>query len=139
MNAALAYRADGSPLRLCFEILQGTYNQHNFIAFLRKLCHEFRGRRILLLWDGLRAHRTVAVTTFIDQQRGRLKVVRLPPYAPELNPTEYLWAHLKNGVLANAVPPSVQELCNLAATGIRRVKRRPALMESFTRATGLHF
>ena len=32
---------------------------------------------------------------------GRLAVARLPAYAPERNPVEYLWGHLKEHELGN--------------------------------------
>jgi putative transposase len=39
-----------------------------------------------------------------------LTLERLPPYAPELNPVEYLWTHLKYGQLPNFAPKNVFEL-----------------------------
>jgi transposase len=38
---------------------------------------------------------------WLDSQRDWLTVERLPAYAPELNPVEYLWANLKDVELAN--------------------------------------
>ena len=37
----------------------------------------------------------------LNQQRDWLTMKRLPAYAPELNPVEFLWANLKGGELAN--------------------------------------
>lgn len=39
----------------------------------------------------------------LAQSAGRLWLERLPAYAPELNPVEYLWAHLKEHQIANLI------------------------------------
>ena len=138
MNAALVYRWDGKPIRLCFEIIEGAYDQDSILLFLRRLRQEFRGRPITLVWDGLRAHRTSLIEQYVRRSRGRLKIIPLPPYAPEMNPTEYLWANIKGGELANAVPPGIRDLCKLAVKGVRRAERRQ-LLKGFVRAAGLFF
>jgi transposase len=47
--------------------------------------------KLLIVSDGLPAHRSRAVWEFVRQQRGNLRLEFLPAYAPELNPTEYIW------------------------------------------------
>src|ERR1700748_2762084 len=44
----------------------------------------------------------------------------LPPYAPELNPVEYLWAHWKHHELANFCPKDFAELTVHARAKLRR-------------------
>ena len=51
--------------------------------------------KLLVVWDGLPAHRARLVSEFIRAQRGRLAIERLPGYAPELNPAEYIWGYWK--------------------------------------------
>ena len=41
---------------------------------------------------------------FIRDQKGRLEIEYLPPYAPELNPVEYIWAHCKHHELPKDCP-----------------------------------
>ena len=50
--------------------------------------------RLLVIWDGTPTHRLRKVSTFIASTNGGIAVERLPAYAPELNPVEYMWAHL---------------------------------------------
>jgi transposase len=45
---------------------------------------------LLIIWDGLRQHRSRLVKHIVDAQRGRIHLEYLPAYAPELNPVEYL-------------------------------------------------
>jgi transposase len=46
-------------------------------------------------------HWTYKLRARLDKQGAWLTVERLPAYAPELNPVEYLWANLKGTELAN--------------------------------------
>jgi len=55
----------------------------------------------------------------------------LPPYAPELNPVEYLWSWLKQKPLANFTPDDLQELANEARKGSRLVQHKQDLLRSF--------
>ncbi len=46
-------------------------------------------------------HRSKITQPFIRDQNGRLKAEYLPPYAPELNPVEYIRAHCEHHELPN--------------------------------------
>ena len=59
---------------------------------------------MLIVWDGLPVHRSRAVWEFVRQQRGRIWLEFLPAYAPELNPTEYIWGHLKQHETGQFLP-----------------------------------
>jgi hypothetical protein len=45
---------------------------------------------------------------------------RLPGYAPELNPIEYLWGYAKSNELANLAPKDLWELSAEAKKALRR-------------------
>jgi transposase len=99
---------------------------------------RFRGgEKATLLWDGLPAHRSTAMRTWLNTQRLWLVVERLPAYAPELNPVEGLWSSLKAVELANLTMTTLAEVIDQAHNGIDRVRRRPHLAYSFLRRTGL--
>ena len=84
------------------------------------------GGKLLIVWDGLPAHRSRAVWEFVRQQRGRIWLEFLPAYAPELNPTEYIWGHLKQHELANFCPKDLGELGVAAIRALKRMRRRPS-------------
>jgi DDE superfamily endonuclease len=65
---------------------------------------------ILLIWDRLPAHRSQKTQQFIGDQNGRLEMQYLPPYAPELNPVEYIWAHCKHHELPNVCAKNLWDL-----------------------------
>ena len=91
----------------------------------------------LVIWDGLQGHRTRLVKDFVAAQKGRLELERLPAYAPELNPVEYLWGHLKHHELPNLCPKNLGELSIHAIRALRRLRRRPTLVAAFWKQSGL--
>ena len=84
--------------------------------------------RLLIIWDGLRAHRSRRVRDYVDSTRGRVQLAFLPPYAPELNPVEYLWAWLKRHALANFCPPNMNVLRTTARNKLRSAQRRTTII-----------
>jgi transposase len=107
MAAALGYWPDGTAARLCFHLQQPSYNTDTLIGVLEQLAGFYAGQRVVLIWDGLSAHWSHRMRAWLDSQHDWLTVERLPAYAPELNPVEYLWANLKDLELANLPrPPS---------------------------------
>ncbi|HEV3505399.1 MAG TPA: transposase [Actinomycetes bacterium] len=95
MAAALGYRPDGSAARLCFHLQQPSYTTDRLIEVLEQLAGFYAGHKVVLLWDGLSAHWSTKMRAWLDSQRDWLTAQRLPAYAPELNPVEYLWANLR--------------------------------------------
>lgn len=93
ISTVLGYRWDGARSRLFFQTGKGCYNTESLIAFLEDLRREVRGKKVILVWDGLPAHKSRAVQDYLLQQRDWLTVQRLPGYAPDLNPVETLWGN----------------------------------------------
>ena len=70
------------------------------------------------------------------EARDWLTVFQLPPYAPELNPVEPVWSHLKRS-LANLAKRNLSQLTALARTRLKRMQYRPSLLEGFLADAGL--
>lgn len=68
-------------------------------AFLDRLMERLEGP-VLLIWDHASWHTSQAVERVIEGYE-RLQVLLLPKRAPEQNPIEDLWRHLKRIVAAN--------------------------------------
>ena len=76
----------------------GKLNAESFIAFLRNFM-KGRSARVFLVVDGHPAHKANRVKQYVQSLKGRLELHFLPPYAPDLNPDEFVWSHMKgNGV-----------------------------------------
>ena len=48
-----------------------------------------------LVLDSLPAHKTALVKKYVASTEGRLTLHFLPGYAPDLNPDELVWSHVK--------------------------------------------
>jgi hypothetical protein len=70
-----------------FRLFPGTIRSPQVIEFLSHLLQHLPGK-LLIVWDGLRSHRSRLVWEFVGQQRGRLWLEFLPAYASSLNPVE---------------------------------------------------
>ncbi|HKV88939.1 MAG TPA: IS630 family transposase, partial [Candidatus Dormibacteraeota bacterium] len=70
-------------------------NSTIFIRFLRKLLAHHRRRKIVLIVDRSTYHRSRVTRGFVAAHRARLRLEYLPANAPDLNPDEHVWSHLK--------------------------------------------
>jgi putative transposase len=91
---------------------------------------------IILIWDNLNTHISARRRAFIDAHAGWLTVVRLPAYAPDLNPVEGVWAQMKNG-LGNLSAGTVDQLAATVKNRLKRIQYRPELIDGFLAQTGL--
>ncbi len=67
------------------------------------------GQKVILVWDGLPAHKSRVMQGYLWRQRRWLRVERLPGYAPDLNPVEMLWGNIKGQELANRCAEDLDE------------------------------
>jgi len=126
----------GTEPKLIYATRPGGFTQAEFPALLTHL-HRRLAAPIVLVWDNLSGHRTGRTRRFVQANASWLTVVPLPTYAPELNPTESVWAHLKTGPLANLAARGLTELTRSAHRGLRHIQRHPALLTGFLAGTGL--
>jgi len=75
----------------------------------------------VVVLDNAGIHRAKATQAFVLQHE-RLFLVFLPPYAPELNPIEMVWAYVKRNVLGNVCARSVGVLKAKLVTAWQRVR-----------------
>jgi transposase len=99
--------------------------------------NDIEQRRVLLIWDGLPAHRSRRMTDWIASQRDWLSVERLPGYAPDLNPLEQAWGNLKSQELANLCSDTIDEVADIARDGLDRIGTDADLCFAFLRHSGL--
>jgi transposase len=136
---ALAFRWDGRRCRFFFRTTSGTYTDRALVPFVRALKRHLRGRRVVLIWDGLGGHKSRYMTAYLRRQRAWLTVEPLPAYAPELNPLEQVWGNVKTGELANVCAPDLASLRRPLRCGFARIRQQPTLARAFLRHAGLSF
>lgn len=136
---ALAFRWDGRRSRFFFQTHAGSYTDATLIPFLRDLKRHFHGRAVILIWDGLGAHKSRRMRRYVAQQRAWLTVERLPAYAPELNPIEQVWGNVKTRELANVCAPDLVTLRRPLRRGFARFRGQRELAFAFLRHAELAF
>lgn len=78
-------------------------------AFLAELRRELNYRPLLVVLDNASTHRK-GIRLLRERYGDAIRPLWLPPYAPELNPIEQLWGHVKYGRLPNWIPSDVEDL-----------------------------
>jgi transposase len=90
------------------------------VRFLNHLLRQIPGK-LLVIWGGSPIHRGGAVKDFLaNGAASRLRLEQLPCYAPDLNPDEGVWKHLKCVELKNLCCKSLKEL----KVELRKAKER---------------
>jgi transposase len=135
VNLISAVTAKGA---LRFAAYDGSLNGPVFIDFCRRLLHDSPGPVFLVL-DGHPVHRSKAVKQFAASTDGRLRLCFLPGYAPELNPDEWVWKHVKHDRIGRAGVSGPEDLKAKALAALHRLQRLPHLVQSFFRDPNLRY
>jgi transposase len=118
-------------------VRQESLNGLHTIEFLKHLIRHV-GHRLLVIWDGSPIHRRKAVKEFLATAGARgVRLERLPPYAPDLNPVEGSWEHLKHVEMRNLVSLDLEALHMELHLAIGRLRQKPRVIRSFFVGAGL--
>lgn len=121
-----------------FQTLAGGYfGAEQVVTFLRDLLRHLRGK-VVVLWDGGSNHKGPVIRQFLKRNK-RLRLERLPPYSPDLNPVEAVWSWLKWGRLANFAPETLPELEEWAVEYLMDLKFDPELLKALWERSDLPF
>ncbi|WP_189093950.1 IS630 family transposase, partial [Deinococcus ruber] len=90
------------------------------IEFLTHVLRHVPGNVTVIL-DNASIHKTKALSAFVTGEP-RLALVYLPPYSPELNPIELVWAYVKCHMLANFCPTNMFTLKSRLIQAWQRVR-----------------
>jgi transposase len=135
INLISAVTAKGA---LRFAAYEGSLNGPVFIDFCRRLLHGAPGPVFLVL-DGHPVHRSKAVKAFAASTNGRLRLCFLPGYAPELNPDEWMWKHVKHDRIGRAGVTSPGDRKAKALAALHRLQKLPHLVRGFFRDPNLRY
>jgi transposase len=92
-----------------------------------------------LVVDGLPAHKTKLVKEYVSSSGGMLTLHFLPGYAPELNPDELVWSHMKRTGVARAPLRRGEKLRDKIEAQLVKIKRMPQLVRSFFQAPSVAY
>nr|WP_149831002.1 transposase [Streptomyces tailanensis] len=140
--AGLIAMRPGSRTRLCHRLRthpagkgkRRSMGERDFTA-LADGVHQLAKASIVLVWDRLNTHVSHAMRELIAE-RDWLTVFPLPAHSPDLNPAEWVWAHVKRSP-ANLAVVALDRLEALVRNRLKRLQYRPETLDGFTAGTGL--
>jgi transposase len=119
-------------LGLHYRLLPDDANVHgeDTVEFLRELRRRLPVP-LTVIWDRGNVHDRSKVVRAYLAEHPAIETEPLPAYAPEANPDESVWQHVKHGRLANFAPADTAELRAALTRELGRLSRRPDLLASF--------
>lgn len=111
-----------------------SFSERDYINLL-DAAHQQLDGPMVLVWENLNTHISAAMRQMIDA-RDWLHVIRLPAYAPDLNPTEGIWSHLKRSI-GNLAVHGVDHLQAIIKNRLKSIQYRDDLIDGFLAHTGL--
>lgn len=113
-----------------FSFFEGAIDADRFIVFLKDLIQDAQ-RKVFLVVDNLRVHRAKRVTEWVAQNAEKIELFYLPPYAPELNPDEYLNRDLKTTIRSGPIAKTATALLEKARNCMERIAAMPDRVKSY--------
>ncbi len=113
-----------------YHVYNGKFTADKCIACFQQFLKN-RKSRIILIVDGHPVHKSKRVMEYIESLEGRIEIVFLPPYAPDLNPDELVWNQMRNVGTSKKPLKKGESLMNRAILDLERIKRNKTLVRSF--------
>ena len=130
ISAASAVNANGA---FWFCTYEGGLNGEMFVELLQRMM-KYRRNPIHLVLDGLPAHNTALVKKYVASTEGRLTLHFLPGYAPDFNPGELVWIHVKRTGTARRPLQKGEKLRDKIEEQLAALQNLPPLVRSFFKA-----
>lgn len=129
--------AVGLHEKLYFQVHEEAITSTEVIRFLKHLLRHIPGK-LLIVWDGAPIHRSKAIRQFLsDGAAARIHLERFPGYAPELDPQEGVWRHLKRVEMRNLCCADLRETGHELRLACQRLRQKPSVIQSCLQHSGL--
>ena len=136
ISAASAVNANGA---FWFCTYDGALNAELFVELLQQMMHR-RKKPVHLVIDSLPAHKKATVVgKYVASTNGRLTLHFLPGYAPDLNPDELVWSHVKRTGTARRPLQQGEKLRDKIEEQLANLQQLPGLVRSFFRAPSVAY
>jgi transposase len=127
INAISAVNAKGE---FWYNVYSGKLNAGRFVEFLQDFM-KGRRERVFLVVDGHPSHKAKKVQAYVKSLGGKLEVHFLPPYAPDLNPDEFVWGHAKTNGVSKKPLRKNESLKERVESDLEAIKQNKKLVRSF--------
>jgi len=117
---------------------KGGVNSEVFIEFLKRLLAGAK-RPIYLIVDRGPAHISKKTREFVKTLGDNFKLFYLPPYAPDRNPDELVWKHLKADTTGRMVTTGKADFKSKVVSSMRSLQRNAKKIRSFYQKPSLKY
>lgn len=117
--------------KMIFRIEKKRVNAEAHIDFLKQILRHHPNRKVIIIEDNAPCHKAKKVKMFVEKNKKKLAVYNIPPYSPELNPDEHVWAYLKEHKLKSHQAKNTAELKKLVRKKMHGIARKKSLIHSF--------
>lgn len=148
LTHALAYAAQwtksssvigavGLNEKLYSQVHEKAISNAEVIRFWKHLLRHIPSK-LLTVWDGAMIHRSEAIQQFLKDGAGaRTHLERFPGYAPERDPGEGIWRHLKRVEMRNLCCRDLQERRRELRAACQPLRQKPQIIRSCLRHSTL--
>jgi transposase len=126
INAISAVNARGG---FWYNVYSGKLNAARFVEFLQDFMSG-RRERVFLVVDGHPSHKAKKVAAYVKSLSGKLELHFLPPYAPDLNPDEFVWGHAKTNGVSKKPLRHNESLKERVQSDLEAIKQNKELVKS---------
>ena len=102
-------------------------NTQEMGGFIQQVSEAYPNEFIVMIVDGASSHRSKEL-----QLPENIRLIRLPPYSPELNPQEHVWDDLREKAFPNRVCDDMDEVVCRLKDELERMATEPARLQSLT-------
>lgn len=120
------------------QVYTGMFNAERFVEFLKDFRKGGRGKVFMVL-DGHPSHKAKKVQEYVKSTNGMLELHVLPPYAPDLNPDEFVWQHAKTNGVAKKPLKQNESLKERVIKILLEIKKAPKLIRRFFSAPSVAY
>jgi transposase len=120
-----AIRIDAKEPKFHFRFETGRFNTETFTRYLQQLVGYYRprGQKVFLILDNVSYHH--AAQRWAIQHPEEIELHFLPPYSPELNPTEQVWRRTKRVATHNRHFRTLEDLREAILRRFNRYQGNP--------------
>ena len=127
INAISAVNAKGE---FWYAVYSGKLNAARFVEFLQAFIKR-RRERVFLVVDGHPSHKAKLAAAYVKSLAGKLELHFLPPYAPDLNPDEFVWGYAKTNGVSKKPLSKNESLKERVTSDLDAIKQNKPLVRSF--------
>jgi len=119
----------GKQPKFHFRFVQ-VFNTQTYLRFLKQLVRQYKGRRIHLIADNARWHKSPEILQWVADHHDEIELHFLPKYSPDLNAAECVWKETRRWATHNRFFKSVTMLKEKLFRRFNRFQGNPASLKN---------